>query len=287
MLTAISAVVDASGLRAIANPGQIYAALWAAYRTQTLAFDDTVSALGAQEGAQFGIAAEHLRCFTPDRYASERALGEVALSIYRQLIRIARERFSPPGARLEIGENAAGFGIDGDGCAAFDPAAVWAHLEDAYGGAAGADAAYQQAARLLWNEFNLKDPDATARKAGGATLLNLRVWCDSFTKKWNGRYELSYGCHERVTKVVLALAAVAAWAQRPALQRDLGGGHDSFAARGARITSRARYDLGEKGELIIVTYSERFEFRFAAPLAEQLHIFISSYVPPSLLLEAA
>ena len=209
--------------------------------------------------------------------------------IFDRLVHYATEAFAPPGARLNIDSDKLHgkfidkiTGRDRDepyrdfmkkelaGWHRFDPAAVWAALEKAYGGNKGVELGYQQIAKELANFFEIKPGQAVETKAG-CIVLNVRVYSE---KRYNGVHGLGYGSQGEVQKGLRHLAAVADWTDDTesavCLRR-----YAERLGNDKTLASRERIDISENIE--VVTFQSRFEFRFVPEFAQKLQEFISTY----------
>ena len=155
----------------------------------------------------------------------------------------------------------------------FDPAGLWAALEEAFGNGMGAEIGRRQAAAQIRKCFGLHPGVAVQRRRHGV-VLSLTVWLDA-----DHRCELSADSKQELYLLRDALSAFAAWADDDgtllaglgALLRRFGWHWREF------VTSREKIHLC--AALSVVTYKNRFEFVMASALAEQLQLFLALYDP--------
>lgn len=211
-----------------------------------------------------------------DEYKTEKKLNEVASQMLTRMLGHAEKTFAPQGHKLSIEKSALPehLQVDRHSAQQFSPVAVWEHLEKTYGGSAGRELGWKQAAEAVIRAFNMCRSDKVERK-GGYVVLNDRVWVDDFDKKY-GRIRLSYSSVESVMDCCKSLAGFASWAERADLSQDL----MAFAAhcndRDSRVESRKQYPLGN-GDIVVVTFQTNFEYRIREDLAAQLNLFIGTY----------
>lgn len=198
---------------------------------------------------------------------------QIASITYRfreRLIRIAEAQFSPSqSARFSIprAEITEAFPSNGS----FDAAALWAHLEAIYKPVA-AKTAFGDVARKLIDAFNLERNPKIERK-GNALILS--KWISS-EKSFSGKTELSYHSSESVGQALLALAGFAEWAGASHAAAQIRAYLNRTHLYHLAIASRERITLAA-GELEMITFQTRFEFRFGGTLAKQLPIFVGQF----------
>lgn len=203
---------------------------------------------------------------------------KLAVGLRQRLVRHAEEIFAPAGRKLSIDEDELTdkFDFDKDDPAAFSLTAIWDYLEQTYGGQAGVDRAWQQAAAELISALHLKHHNEVVRKAG-RVIITLSVYLDSIDKK-SGKNNLSYGSCESVVKAALTLRGFANWCQNSALATHLGELAEHFSyMRNRGFESRKQLVCGDDQELIVVPYQNKFEFRLSEACATQLQLFLGTY----------
>lgn len=198
---------------------------------------------------------------------------QIASITYRfreRLIRIAEAQFSPSqSARFSIPRADLTQAFPSND--SFDAAALWAHLEATYKPVA-AKSAFADVARKLIDAFNLERNPKIERK-GNALVLNKWVSCE---KSFSGKTELSYHSSESVVQAFLALAGFAEWAGASHVAAQIRAYLNRTHFHHLEIASRERVTLAA-GELEVVTFQTRFEFRFGGALAKQLPIFVGQF----------
>jgi hypothetical protein len=203
-------------------------------------------------------------------------LRKQAENMVGRLVWLATEAFPPKGVKIEIHckEYTDRFLPEDDSFLSFDPMAVWMALREKYSGNGGSDIAYGQSAELLASLFRLKKGMPMETKAG-AVILNLTVYLDSFDLKHSKRKVLGYGSRAELCKVLVALEAFFSWAEI-----DLGlNGLQRLAHRfnQSNYSVESREKITVASGLNIVTYHNRFEFRFSIDLAEKFALYVSLY----------
>lgn len=256
------------------DPGTAFAGAWERYKATV---DGYAKALA-------GISAELCRATAgqecidvPSNYQVTEWKEKVAKSMRRALIALAATRFAPPGAHLKIDEEpiAERFPLGRDEqLASFNPAAIWQYLVETYGGQKGEQEALRQAANQLVNCFRLRR-DQEVQTTAGCVVLNLPVYVDVFDKKYSNVARLHYRAREDFCRALGAFEAFAHHIGRLDLASDLAAQKGHWGVT-REIVSRARHALGA-GDILLVTFTTRFEFRLRQALAEQLQIFLGTY----------
>ena len=285
-----SAAISPPVPRAPRDPGTVYAELWSRYREASASFAAAMAAIREGEHEARPIESDYEHAFNRSgRHRSDDAmsLADAARAILRRLVRIAAARFSAPGAanldideadyiRRFVIEPDTRHGQDADAePLAFDPRAIWAALEDAFGGERGVEQSYRAAAATLIESFDLRAGVEVKQRRDGV-VLPMRVYLDDFDRK-HGKNVLCSSSRQNLTDMQSAMRTFATWAE------DAGGLHGGMGLLGrlfgwmhnARVISRERIPLCDA--LYVVTYNTRFEFVMAQALAEKLQIFIGLY----------
>ncbi len=203
-------------------------------------------------------------------------LRKQAENMVGRLVWLATEAFPPTGVKIEINckDYTDQFLPEDDSFLSLDPMAVWIALREKYSGNGGSDIAHGQSAELLVSLFRLKKGMPMETKAG-AVILNLAVYVDSFDLKHFKRKNLGYGSKGELCKLLVALEAFFSWAEI-----DLGlNGLQRLAHRfnHSNYSVESREKITVASGLNIVTYHNRFEFRFSTELAEKFAIYLSMY----------
>lgn len=189
-------------------------------------------------------------------------------------VRRARQEFAPPSGRLDI-DDSNEFEIAGlDVEAALqadeipDVDKLWESLSTRYGGNAGAEAAYKQAAERIIRNFGLDRQKEVKRTSSGVSLRTGIVSQAAFGS--SGRRRIGYhSCRYAAD----SLDGLATFVAQAGAQR---------AAEGLRSINvhDFEYEYREKlvyPELEIVFFKEAWEFKFSHALAEKLMIFVGQY----------
>jgi len=213
---------------------------------------------------------------------------EVMSRIVNRLVGEAEKVFSPRGGRLEINCETYKYGARGAvyGCERnrrekpswreFRPADLWEELEKKYGGDKGAEAGYRQAAKGIASAFDIKEGMNTEIRSG-KTVLSMRVYSEKYFASRTGGSHLSYGTRDEIVKLMGHLESFASWAGLDGLSGCTMGrwGWDMFGSH-KEIISRERFRFGEHMEL--VTFNKKFEFHFSPEAAEQLQMFLGTFL---------
>lgn len=204
---------------------------------------------------------------------TDKAVAEIASQIFHKLCGIASREFGLGGRPLDLPlfelreEN-----LDKNQSESFDPAALWGTLWARYGGRNGETTAFAQAARLIEREFAIK-PGTELKTVTGRVVLSTDV--QTSVQKFSGRVELSYHAALDLAKLVSALGVFAAWMHDIDLQAQLSKYQRSHCDMHTNLVTRERISLTDA--LQVVTFRARFEFRFSAPVAAQLQVFLAEY----------
>lgn len=198
------------------------------------------------------------------------AIQSITYRFRERLIRIAEQQFSPSrSAHFSIPRAEIDKAIPSS--APFDAATLWAHLETTYKPIA-ARTAFAKVASELIDAFNLERNPQIERK-GNALILNKTISCD---KTRNGRMEMSYYSGEGLGKAFYALAGYAEWANLPHVAAQIRNYLHRTNLTHGHVESRERITIAA-GEMEIITFHTRFEFRFGGEMAKQLPIFIGQF----------
>lgn len=261
--------------------GEQYKALWLRYRNALEKWASEQCAIRSEErqilNLHFG---EYIRAFEDmSGHDVRRTLEKSAIEIRKMLVWSAEKLFAPEGVSLKIDgyEIYERFPTDQDNIDAFDPVAIWSYLEQKYGGDFGEKLAWQQVAKGFKSKFNLDEGEKVVIK-NGYIVLDRSVWLDDFDKKQYKKNRLSFGCAETVSQSLNVLSEIARWSDRVALSHDLRRLTRTFSDRTYEIQSRAKHPAGDNGEVIIVTYTSRFEFLIRQDFAEQLQVFLGTFL---------
>jgi hypothetical protein len=223
---------------------------------------------------------EYMAAIKPlDDYDTRKLKEKIADRIRDRIKRYAEQYFAPPGGKLVISNDDLSDEfpeIDRDNFDNFDPAAFWACLEKKYGGDAGQEAAWKQAAQAIVESFSLRQSSPMEQK-GGYTVLTRSVWLDDHYKKWNKQNRPSHSSQQCIVECLKALVGFATWADRYALRSDLNELVNMVWTHGYCIESRKQYACGDKGEIVVVTFAKSFEYRIREDVATQLNLFLGTY----------
>lgn len=231
----------------------------------------------AEDGSHVGLRVFSSYFGDRPEFGDPEAPQKAAAEMVKGLCRLAAREFAPAGlAALDIDEDhyveqyASRRDFDPRG---FDPLQFWGVLESEYGGEKGVEEGLSKAAKALISSFGLRYRPQIKRKPGHVPL-DLNVYVE--TSFAHGGKELGYRSAESFNETLDALRCFVSWC-------NLAGEYFDQHARGTgpgvyhrRVESRERFLLIE-GELELITYYTRFEFRFSHSLAAQLQAFIGQY----------
>ncbi|CAM5529694.1 hypothetical protein TMEC54S_00238 [Thauera mechernichensis] len=261
--------------------GEQYKALWVRYRNALENWANEQCEIRSEERRILNRHHnEYMRAFEDmTSYDVRRTLESRAAEIRKMMVWTAEKVFAPEGVSLKIDgyDIHERFRSDEDNIDAFDPVAIWSYLEQKYGGDFGEKLAWQQVARGFKSKFNLDEGDKVVIK-NGYIVLERSVWLDDFDKKQYKKNRLAFGCVESISQSLNVLSEIARWSDRIALSHDLHRLNRTFSDRTYEVQSRAKHPAGDNGEVIIVTYTSRFEFLIRQDFAEQLQVFLGTYL---------
>lgn len=189
-------------------------------------------------------------------------------------VKRARNEFAPASGRLDIDDTSefeiAGLDVDAALRADKIPDVdkLWQSLSTRYGGNAGVEAGYKQAAERIIRNFGLDRQKEVKRTSSGVTLRKSVYSEASFGSP--GRRRIGYHSSSHTADCLDGMVTFAAQA---GAQR---------AAEGMKSINVHcfEYEYREKlvyPELEIVFFKEAWEFKFSNPLAEKLMIFVGQY----------
>jgi hypothetical protein len=268
---------------------------WIAFRDNELSAIKSRVALREREKVMRPDAEHWQLMMKCDPYKTREAVRKMAENVVALLCREGEQAFKAPGARLDIPEAPlrdkhipgdegerlafleAGISeqielLDGY-LAGFDPCAVWAGIEAEYGGDKGKEEAYRQTAQALLSELDL-NPGQPVEFKSGHLFAGIHVALSDYSHNKN---ELAWGSDGNVVRLHLALASFATWAEFHIMAAQLR--QSAYAWRNRKVQSREKFRYGNENYVELVTYKNRFEYRFPMSVAEQLQVFIASYAP--------
>lgn len=274
------------------NIGQHYSDVWKAYFAEMERH--AVAIAGACElEQQHGCDMLNRDLLVLDKDDSDpfEEIKKKGEKIFERLVWYAERAFAPSGSRLQLNDKDLhskligkfadrGCGEDYDkykkralnGWRKFDPEAIWAKLEAMYGGDNGKELGYRQTAAELARFFDLKQGTRVETKSG-SVVLNARIYSE---RRYGGKMELDYHSTDKVYKGLTNLATMAEWAEDDESAVRLRQSVHRFCRNHeVGINSRERFDVSENTEL--VTYFNRFEFRFTPAFAAKLQEFVATY----------
>lgn len=144
-------------------------------------------------------------------------------------------------------------------------------LRETYQGC-GERLALSQAAAVIWNAFDLETRSEVKPGPGGTVCLDARVWLE---KSMRGGRRLSHTSESRVYHLWQALGAFLVHVGRPGLYPSTQRLLSRFSAHDVGVVSRGTYRIFEG--ITLVTFYERFEYRFDPAIAADLQVFLAEY----------
>lgn len=261
------------------SPGQKFALVWQAYIEAMVQHHKALNGLSAMERSLFPGMEDYRYAVTGmSESEMEKTLGKTAKDIRSRLSWLASRQFAPPGGRLDIDDDGLteAFPFDQytdlEKLRAYDPIAIWAWLEERYGGDVGEKLAYQQLAERINSALGLRHKEEVVMK-GGYVVLSRSAWTDTYSSG----IQYSYSTYQDIQRTLISLGEVAEWMERHQLARDLYS-HAQNSTHCDKVISREKFGFGENGaEALMVTFKTSVEFRLRADFAEQLQIFLGTY----------
>ncbi len=232
------------------------------------------SVLMAENEAFADLRGDYVATNTRSTYAAERELQDFCSRLVTRLVIEASSKFAPGSGRLEIDKDSElrRFGLDIRNVLEAgnlpDLDGFWQHLEKTYGGDAGREVAFKQAAKAIINGFWLK-PDSEIKRTSSAVVLEKRV-SSEVSFRSSGKRRIHYGSTQHVATTLDGLATFASKHQFGALGQQL---------RHCNI-SDLEFDTRDKMSftgLDVVMFNDKWQFKFSHQVGDALSLFISEY----------
>jgi hypothetical protein len=195
---------------------------------------------------------------------STMGIYRLAESAITNMVRLAQNRFAPPGIALEINQHDALKAVgmdrwreeydrinrrsDSTVIPPVDLDKLWAHLEATYGGDAGIELSHRQ---------------------NGQTIIRVKEYGSN-----SGRYEPHYSYRECLLKLFKALASAFEWAEMDQLSIELAPARHQICDYDFSYKPRERVTFTG---LEVVFFKEKFEFKFSHQAAEKLMLYLGTY----------
>lgn len=232
-------------------------AYWSAYQAAVFGARDLLQAQLDASVEVFGLGKQ---VGEPFDYV-ERMVSKTARGIRFALVAKAQKEFAPPLGTLKIStdeiEEACGPAWEDEG---FDPDRIWAALEARYGGQAGVNASYEQAAEVFVKHFDLRRSPPVRRS--NRLVLEARIYC---SRNFSGdRRNLGVSSERSTEEVVKALATFATWAGDETCASALMPGGRCWTLTGHNVVSRKRLQIST--HLSIVTFHEKLQYELYGEL---------------------
>lgn len=218
-----------------------------------------ISKLNAIEEKLFGYS-EYRNALNDVDYARSRAL--------EKLVSEARIFFAPDGCRLKISCGDVCRSLEENGKNPRNMFDVLEHLEQTYGGAAGADMAYRQQAISISRMFKLHH-DTAIRQTGKGVVLSMYV-CSEESFRHNGMRKIGWSSMPDFN----ALLGFAHWSGMTEFLGDM----EAFQLLVANANFVFLYrDKYEYKSLKVTTFKDKWDFLFPHDVADKLKQFLGLY----------
>lgn len=218
---------------------------------------------------------EYTAMNTRSSYTAERELQDFCSRLVGRMAMEAARKFAPGSGRLDIdkGEELQRFGLDVNKVLEAgnlpDLDGFWLHLEKSYGGDAGREVAFSQAAKAIINGFWLK-PNTEIKRTSSAVVLEKRVPSEVSFRSSGGRRRIHYGSTQSVALTLDGLSTFASKYQ--------------FATLGQQLkhcnVNDLEFETREKmsfNGLDVVMFNDKWQFKFSHQVGDALSLFISEY----------
>ena len=253
----------------------MYTQLIQLFKVAQLAAAQAYGAVAVAEKETFSDArTEYTAMNIRSEYAAENEIKEFCSRLVSRMVMEASRKFAPAAGRLEIdtSHELDRFGLDVNKVLKTgklpDLDGFWKHLEVTFGGDAGKEVAFAQAAKAIINGFWLK-PDSEIKRTSSAVILEKRVSSDvSFRAR--GRREVHYSSRQGVALTFDGLATFASKHQFGALGQQLK--HCDIS----NLDFETREKMSFHG-LDVVMFNDKWQFKFSHQVGDALSIFISEY----------
>lgn len=213
------------------------------------------------------------------------ALKDARSSITHKIVDFAIAQFSPKGARLEVGYEDLKDATHSKEIQQFDPATVWKWLVERYGGSAGEQEAWRQAAailkRILLRECGFRDVSPKAR--GQCMVFEMMAWPDPYSSTPAGSLRYGTGTIEHMMELVLK-GLVPLFAHEMAQDGIYGAvpaNLNCYANRLHTARHNNHFVSREKvttGPVTFIHYSKKIEVVLTLDAFERLNLFVASYL---------
>ena len=253
----------------------MYTQLIQLFKVAQLAAAQAYGAVAVAEKETFSDArTEYTAMNIRSEYAAENEIESFCSRLVSRMVVEASRKFAPAAGRLEINtsDELDRFGLDVNKVLKTgklpDLDGFWKHLEVTFGGDAGKEVAFAQAAKAIINGFWLK-PDSEIKRTSSAVILEKRVSSDvSFRAR--GRREVHHSSQQGVALTFNALATFASKHQFGALGQQLK--HCNIS----NLDFETREKMSFHG-LDVVMFNDKWQFKFSHQVGDALSIFISEY----------
>jgi hypothetical protein len=211
---------------------------------------------------------------TRSSYARERELQEFCSRLAGRMVMEAARKYAPGSGRLEIdkGDELTRFGLDVNEVLEAgnlpDLDGFWQHLEKTYGGDAGREVAFTQAAKAIINGFWLK-PDSEIKRTSSAVVLEKRV-SSEVSFRSSGKRRIHYGSTQHLAVTLDGLATFAFKHEFGALGQHL------KRCNVNDLEFETRQKMSFNG-LDVVMFNDKWQFKFSHQVGDALSLFISEY----------
>jgi hypothetical protein len=236
------------------------------------------------------------------KFAAEALIDERCSEVFDEVLDMASEAFGGYGNRIEIDQRTARdlFFPTEDHCASrlaraasartrseLSPVALWRFLKGRYRNTGKNQALCETAQRIVHRfPFGWRFNDSVKTTAA-ATTFSVAILTEKPTRS-DCAFQLD--CRDRynvtgsLRHVIRDLAVFLAWAQGDhtiprEIQSDVDAIHDWMFHENGRFDSRFKQQVGP---LTLQWFKDKVDFRFQAPLAEKLNLFLTEYAGAAL-----
>jgi hypothetical protein len=263
--------------------------------TAYLQFERDLSRLSAEQG--------HLQklLFGEDwptivDHPSTQGIYRIAEQAIANLIRIAQQRFAPPGVLLDISPHEAleavgmsrwseeyhrpsrrGEPSETESAPPVDLDKLWNYLESTYGGDAGIETAHRQNAKFIIKELRLDGESEMKRTASSVSCFR-RIYASK--KDYGadaGRYDFGHSSRDWLLQLFKGLACAFEWAEMDQLSIELAPTRHRICNYDFTFKPRERTSFTG---LDIVFFKEQMELKFSHSAAEKLMLYLGTYGQP-------
>lgn len=244
---------------------------WCGFKTAADEYWARFLQLRAAERAALGLSGESESYrLVMYEYEARVDVEKIATRALNSLVWAAEREFAPPGASLSIAppdkDDVPGADLEN-----FDPSSVWEYLSRTYGGDAGAQSAYRQAAVALGRALNIT-VGMEPRMVGGRSVFEHSVYPDKiFGDVLRLDDARSLNC------VLNGLLAVGEWSGLWCNQekQDVNWVRHAITRAERSKVLPSRMSIGSAAA--VIPFKSKWEFRIAPDFAEKMQLFLTEF----------